>query len=346
MASIFWLNVPVGLVALYLNHFYIEETKLGLARQIDWRGQLTIGLTLFTLTYGLIEMGRRGWNDVAVVGALGCAALSLCVFAALERRSNHPVLPGFLFSQPTFSVCVGVGFVLNFSMYGILFVESVYLQTTRGMDAFTTGLTITPFTLFPTLASRLLGKRNGIQYLRARISPGLALAAIGSGVLVSGSLSRAFWLVPLGLGLLGISMGIIMPAMTAGVLLASAPENAGLAFRGPQLGPPDRWHFWCGASWHHHADALSPFWTSLRSRSYCLFPALHSRVNPAESAGKKSQRNVERTTSYWRRGFDIFALVQQVSHQSLTWSTSSLRTMPLVPTTRCLPNQASHSSWQ
>jgi DHA2 family methylenomycin A resistance protein-like MFS transporter len=111
----------------------------------------------------------------------------------------------------------------------ILFVESVYLQTTRGMDAFTTGLTITPFTLFPTLASRLLGKRNGIQYLRARISPGLALAAIGSGVLVSGSLSGAFWLVPLGLGLLGISMGIIMPAMTAGVLIASAPENAGLA---------------------------------------------------------------------------------------------------------------------
>jgi MFS transporter, DHA2 family, methylenomycin A resistance protein len=114
-------------------------------------------------------------------------------------------------------------------MYGILFIESVYLQTIRGMDAFATGLAITPFTLFPTIASRVLGKRNGVRYLRARISPGLALAAIGSGVLVISPLSTTFWPVPLGLGLLGISMGIIMPAMTAGVLIASAPENAGLA---------------------------------------------------------------------------------------------------------------------
>lgn len=227
--SIFWINVPVGLITLYLNHHYIEEARSAQVRRIDWSGQLAIGLALFALTYGLIEMGRRGRNDAVVISALGCAVLLWCLFVLLERRSDHPVLPGFLFSQLTFSACVGVGFVLNFSMYGILFIESVYLQTTRGMDAFATGLVITPFTLFPTIASRLLGKRNGIRYLRARISPGLALAAIGCGVLVISALSTAFWPVPLGLGLLGISMGIIMPAMTAGVLIASAPENAGLA---------------------------------------------------------------------------------------------------------------------
>ena len=227
--SIFWINVPVGLAALYLNYLYIEEAKLERPRRIDWSGQLAVGLALFALIYGLIEVGRRGWNDAVVLSALGCAALLLRLFVALERRSDHPVLPGFLFSQLTFSACVGVGFVLNFSMYGILFIESVYLQSARGMDAFATGLTITPFTLFPTIASRLLGKRNGIPYLRPRISLGLALAAIGCGILTVAALSTAFWPVPVGLGLLGISMGIIMPAMTAGVLLSSAPENSGLA---------------------------------------------------------------------------------------------------------------------
>ena len=227
--SIFWINVPVGMIALYLNHYYVEETKSDQARHIDWRGQLAIGLALFALTYGLIEMGRRGWNDAVVICAFGCAVLLSCLFVVLERRSDHPVLPGFLFSQLTFSACVGVGFVLNFSMYGILFIESVYLQTTRGMNAFATGLAITPFTLFPTIASRLLGKRNGVQHLRARISTGLALAAFGTCVLVISPLSTAFWPIPLGLGLLGVSMGIIMPAMTAGVLIASAPENSGLA---------------------------------------------------------------------------------------------------------------------
>jgi DHA2 family methylenomycin A resistance protein-like MFS transporter len=227
--SIFWINVPVGVIALYLNHLYIEEARLDRPRRIDWSGQLAIGLALLALTYGLIEVGRRGWHDGVVLGAIGCAVLLLCLFVALERRSDHPVLPGFLFSQTTFSACIGVGFVLNFSMYGILFIESVHLQSARGMDAFATGLTITPFTLMPTIANRLLGKRNGTAYLRPRISLGLALAAIGSGVLVVPALSSAFWPVPIGLGLLGVSMGIIMPAMTAGVLISSAPENSGLA---------------------------------------------------------------------------------------------------------------------
>ena len=227
--SIFWINVPVGILALYLNHLYIEEAKVDRPRRIDWSGQLAIGFTLFALTYGLIEVGRRGWNDAVALGALGCAVFLLCLFVALERRSDHPVLPGFLFSQRTFSTCIGVGFVLNFSMYGILFIESVYLQNARGLDAFATGLTITPFTLLPTIASRLLGQRNGIPYLRPRISLGLALGAIGSGVLVAGALSTALWPIPIGLGLLGTSMGIIMPAMTAGVLVSSAPETSGLA---------------------------------------------------------------------------------------------------------------------
>jgi DHA2 family methylenomycin A resistance protein-like MFS transporter len=227
--SIFWLNVPVGIIALYLNHVYIRETKLSQPRPIDWSGQLSIGLALFALTYALIEAGRRGWKDLIVLGALGLVVLSSCLFVALERRSNHPVLPGFLFSQLTFSVCIGVGFILNFSMYGVLFIESLYLQSARGMDAFATGLTITPFTLFPTVASRLLGQRNGIPYLRPRISLGLALAAIGTGVLVVAAMSTAFWPIPIGLGLMGISMGTIMPAMTAGVLISAAPENSGLA---------------------------------------------------------------------------------------------------------------------
>jgi drug resistance transporter, EmrB/QacA subfamily len=227
--SIFWLNVPVGISALYLNHVYIREIKSSRPRPIDWSGQLSIGLALFAFTYALIEAGRRGWKDPIVLCALGCVVLLSCLFIALERRSNHPVLPGFLFSQPTFSTCIGVGFVLNFSMYGILFIESLYLQSARGMDALATGLTITPFTLFPTIASRMLGQRNGIPYLRPRVSLGLALAAIGTGVLVIGAFSMTFWAIPTGLGLMGISMGVIMPAMTAGVLISAAPENAGLA---------------------------------------------------------------------------------------------------------------------
>ncbi|MBV9272827.1 MAG: MFS transporter [Verrucomicrobia bacterium] len=227
--TIFWLNVPVGIAALWFNHLWVKEAKLESARRIDWAAQITLGAGLLAVTYGLIEAGRRGWTNGASLGAIGFFLLTIPLFVFLERRSDHPVLPAFLFSKPTFSTCVVVGFVLNFSMYGILFMESIYLQKARALGALGAGLLITPFTLFPTIVSRLLSQKNGAAYLRSRISLGFALAGIGSLLLLASTLTSALWPVALALGILGVSMGSIMPAMTAGVLVSSGPETAGLA---------------------------------------------------------------------------------------------------------------------
>jgi DHA2 family methylenomycin A resistance protein-like MFS transporter len=99
----------------------------------------------------------------------------------------------------------------------------------RGRWALSTGLIITPFTVGPTIVSLLLARKNGLPYLRPRISLGFALAGIGSAVLVASTFSPALWLVAVGLGMLGAALGSIMPAMTAGVLISSDPETSGLA---------------------------------------------------------------------------------------------------------------------
>jgi MFS transporter, DHA2 family, methylenomycin A resistance protein len=227
--SIFWLNVPVGIIAIWLNHRWIEEARIHSPRRIDWPGQATLGFALLALTYGLIEAGRQGWNSTFALAGFSGFILSIALFVSLERRSHHPVLPGFLFSKTTFSACLGVGFILNFSMYGILFVESFYLQNALSLGAFTAGAVITPFTLGPTIVSRLLGRRNGLPYLRPRISLGFAAAAIGSATLVASTFFPALWIIAAGLGLLGAAMGSIMPAMTAGVLISSDAKHSGLA---------------------------------------------------------------------------------------------------------------------
>jgi MFS transporter, DHA2 family, methylenomycin A resistance protein len=227
--SIFWLNVPVGIVAVWLNHFWVKEARVDAPRRIDWPGQTALGLALLALTYGLIEAGRQGWTSGFALAGFGSFVLLIPIFIWLERRSTHPVLPGFLFSKSIFSTCISVGFVLNFCMYGILFVESVYLQNVLALGAFTAGLVITPFTLVPTITSRLLGRRNGVPYLRPRISLGFAIAAVGSAVLMLSTWLPALWLIVTALGLLGVAMGSIMPAMTAGVLISSDPKNSGLA---------------------------------------------------------------------------------------------------------------------
>jgi DHA2 family methylenomycin A resistance protein-like MFS transporter len=227
--SIFWLNVPVGIVAIWLNHIWTEEARVDAPRRIDWPGQTALVLALLALTYGLIEAGRQGWACGFALAGFGSFVLLIPVFIWLERQSNHPVLPGFLFSKTIFSTCITVGFVLNFVMYGILFIESVYLQNSLALGAFTAGVVITPFTLGPTIVSRLLGRRNGLPYLRARISLGFALAAIGSAILALSTFYPGLWLIATGLSVLGASMGSIVPAMTAGVLVSSDPKNSGLA---------------------------------------------------------------------------------------------------------------------
>jgi MFS transporter, DHA2 family, methylenomycin A resistance protein len=227
--SIFWLNVPVALIAIWLNHRFIPNRNVAKPRPIDWSGHISLGLALLALTDGFIQAGRVGWLDPSVLLAFGTSGVLVAFFLYCERRSSWPVLPDFLFKQRLFSYCLGVGFALNFGMYGILFVESIYLQNVKELSPWLTGLVITPFTLFPTLASRALSRRNGPRYIRVRLVSGFAVAVIGSVFLVLGTGQSGMWAIVTGLSGLGIGMGIIMPAMTAGVLISSPQENSGLA---------------------------------------------------------------------------------------------------------------------
>ncbi|MEI9897372.1 MAG: MFS transporter [Chthoniobacter sp.] len=142
--SIFWLNVPVGLAALVMVRRFVDETRVPHPRQIDWAGQAAVTLSLFTLTYGLIEAGSAGWTAPRVLGAFAASALLAAGFFPVERSSASPVLPRGLFLNRSFSVFVTTGLVLNFGMYGTLFIESIYLQNTRHLSALASGLMILP----------------------------------------------------------------------------------------------------------------------------------------------------------------------------------------------------------
>jgi DHA2 family methylenomycin A resistance protein-like MFS transporter len=138
-------------------------------------------------------------------------------------------LPRSLFYDPTFSVCVIIGGVLNFGMYGILFIESIYLQNIRHLSALSAGLLILPFTVLPTITGRLIVRYSGRAHIRLRLAIGLLVASLGAGAIGLALWSSGYGAILLGLGLLGIGMGCIMPAMTAGVLTSSATQMSGVA---------------------------------------------------------------------------------------------------------------------
>jgi MFS transporter, DHA2 family, methylenomycin A resistance protein len=227
--SIFWINVPLGALAFGMNQCFVEETRVDNPRPIDWKAQVLILLALFCLNYGLIGAGGNSWTSPLNLGAFGLAILFGIIFVFSEMRSHAPALPGSLFSIPSFSVCVLIGAVLNFMVYGVLFIESLYLQNVRHFDALHTGLTILPFTVLPTVTMRLIARFNGRRFLKRRLICGHCLAAAGAVFLWLALRETGVGMTLAGLGLFGIAMGFIMPAMTAGVLASAPVSMSGLA---------------------------------------------------------------------------------------------------------------------
>jgi DHA2 family methylenomycin A resistance protein-like MFS transporter len=227
--SIFWINVPIGLLAFAMVRRFVSEARVPNPRSIDWAAQAAAVLALFCLTYGLIDAGNAGWAAPRVLLAFALTGLLFVAFGLIERRSVSPALPRALFSNALFSVCVAVGAVLNFGMYGILFIESIYLQNARHLDALYTGMMILPFTVLPTITTRMIVRYSGRKHIKLRLIWGQLIAAVGAGTLILSLWTSGYWAILLGLAFLGVAMGCIMPAMTTGVLTASTADTSGSA---------------------------------------------------------------------------------------------------------------------
>lgn len=227
--SIFLINVPVGLLALALVRRYVDETPVNDARRIDWTGQAMAAVVLSALTYALIEAGRVGWGAPRILAGFAVAAAFAMLFLLVERRSASPVLPPHLFANPAFSVCVAASIGIGFGMYGTLFVESVRLQNVHHLSALAAGLMIVPFTVTPALTTRAIDRFDGRMHFRPRLAAGHVIAAVGALVMILSVWTTGFSFVEVGLGLLGVALGYITPAMTAGVLASSPAETSSVA---------------------------------------------------------------------------------------------------------------------
>ena len=227
--AIFWINVPIGIVALAMVYRFIGESKEAHPRRIDLAGQASAAGALFCISYGLIAAGSAGWGAPRVLIAFAGAISLVIVLVAVERKSAAPVLPRSLFSSAVFSVSIAMGVILNFGIYGTLFIESIYLQDARHLDALSAGLMILPFTVMPTITTRLITRYSGRRHVLPRLVAGQLIAAAGAAVLGASFWISGYWAILAGLGLWGIAMGAIMPAITTGVLISSEARNSGLA---------------------------------------------------------------------------------------------------------------------
>ena len=227
--AIFFVNLPVGLLALALSVPRLSESRNPTAQRIDLPGQVFVTGALVCLVMALIEGSSQGWTSGLILGLFIGSAVLLAAFLLVEARVREPMVPLRLFSNRVFSVANLASVVLGFAMVGTLFFAVQFLQNVQGYTALEAGLRVLPASVGIFAVAPFVGQ------LTARIGPRLpivlgALLAATSLFLTATTLQPDTSYATLGwqVGLFGIGCGFMLTPLTAAVLSATPPQRSGL----------------------------------------------------------------------------------------------------------------------
>jgi EmrB/QacA subfamily drug resistance transporter len=227
--SIFWINVPIGVVALVLALRFVPESSDRDGRSRALPGQVTAVIGLAALTYAFIEANSYGWTSARILGCFIVAAISLALFLIIEVRGSTPLLQLRFFRNWTFSGANLVGVIVSFAFFGVIFFLSLFLQNVQGYSPAKSGVLELPATLGVMAAAIVSGRIVGRIGSRLPITLGLLMT--GTGLLFLTALEPTtsyssfwYWLLLIGLG-----NGLIMSPMTTAIMGTVPAARAGMA---------------------------------------------------------------------------------------------------------------------
>ena len=142
---IFWVNVPIGLLAVPFVLARIPESR-GSDRALDLPGLVLITLAAFGIVWGLVRGNAAGWGSAETVGSIAAGVLALIAFVVHERRTRTPMLPPALFERRAFAAGNAAGFLMTAALFSAVFFFAQFLQAVLGHDPLGAGLRLLPWT--------------------------------------------------------------------------------------------------------------------------------------------------------------------------------------------------------
>ena len=226
---IFFINVPVGVVAILFTRLVVDESRDTSAEQrLDLPGLLASGIGLFALTYALIEANTYGWTSGRIVGLFAVAAVGLGVFVLLELRQRVPMLDLTLFKNGTFAGANTVMLLVGLAMFGVFFYNSLFIQNIMGYSAVQTGATFLPMTMLIILVAPAAGKFSDRVGSRWLMGVGMILLSVSLFTFSRLDASSDFWNLLPGLLVGGLGMAIVMTPTTAAAMGSVPVDKAGV----------------------------------------------------------------------------------------------------------------------
>ena len=239
---IFFINVPVALVAIALSPLLLRESRAENAlRHFDVAGAASITAGLMLLVYALTRATTDGWGSATTIGLLAASAVLVLSFTAIELRSKAPLLPLRIFRIRTLAAANVTMVIIGSATFAEFFLLTLYLQDILRYTAVQTGVAFSGFAISVVVASNLAQAVVSRFGIRATLTTGVAASALSVAWLtrlpIDGhyfwDLFPAFVLGGLGLGFSFVPLTI---ASLAGVERSDAGIASGLVNTSRQMG--------------------------------------------------------------------------------------------------------------
>ncbi len=239
--AIFLLNVPVGLITLALILKYSIQAIPQHKAHLDIPGQLFCIILLANLAYALIEAGKFGWLSLRIMIASLIFLASLIFFITTEKHNKQPIFPLKFFKHRNFSIAMLIGIIINFGLYGELFLFPLYFQQIRGYSTIATGFALAPLLMLVAIASYFSGRLASRLGAKLPLLIGLVIGMLGFfSLLIVKTNAPSYFMLILPLAAIGSGVAFTMPAATM-LAIHALPQNrdgiaSGIFTTGRQIG--------------------------------------------------------------------------------------------------------------
>jgi EmrB/QacA subfamily drug resistance transporter len=241
--AIFWVNVPIGVVALLVGHRIIakDSSSRPSVRDFDLPGAATVIAGLATFVYAISGTEAHGWWSVRTVTTLVVSAVLLVAFLKLEQRAPKPLFPPHVWKLNALVSGTAVMLGVTGILVGTVFLTSIYLQTVLGFSAMEAGLAFLPFALAITAGTVVA--RHMLSHVSPRgiATTGLLITGAASLLLSTATSGSQFasdilpGLVALGLGVGMVFVPVSVTSM-AGIPSSHAGVASGFLMTGHEIG--------------------------------------------------------------------------------------------------------------
>jgi EmrB/QacA subfamily drug resistance transporter len=226
---IFFVNVPIGVLAVFITLTRIQESRDASSRSIDWIGFISFSVALFMLIFGLVRGNDDGWDSALILGLLIGAAVLLVVFIVAEWRQDDPMLDLTLFRRPAMVGVSLAAFTVAASIFALFLYLTLYIQDDLGYAPLAAGVRFLPITILAFIVAPFAGKLTVRINARYLLGTGLLLVSAGC-LLMATTHPASGWTVLLpGFIVCGIGIGTVNPVLASSAISVVPPQRSGMA---------------------------------------------------------------------------------------------------------------------